>query len=91
MVAGDAVELMKAIMELKSELLNDIGEVKAQNAAQLVSITGLRRELLDDGGRVKMVEKRLDDLEFWQNVKTVVVVPILLTIHKLLTVLGWRI
>ena len=88
---GDSLELMKAIGEMKSELQQSIGEVKAQNAAQLESITGLRRELLEPGGRVTNVEKRLDDIEFWQNVKTIVVIPLLLAIHKVMTAMGWKI
>ena len=88
---GDAIELLKALNNVQTALQNDISEVKAQNAAQLESITGLRRELLEPGGRVTTVEKRLDDLEFWQNVKTIVVIPILLVIHKVMIAMGWKI
>lgn len=88
---GDSLELMHAIGELKSELQKDIGEVKVQNATQLTSIAGLRNELLGEGGRVTHLEKRLDDQEFWQNVKTIVVIPFLLGVHKILTAIGWRI
>jgi hypothetical protein len=90
-MTGDNLELMRALGEMKADLLDDIGEVKSQNAAQLQSITNLRRELLGDGGRVKNLEKRMDDQEFWQNVKTVIVIPFLLGIHKVLTAMGWKI
>jgi hypothetical protein len=88
---GDTIEIVKAIGQLKADLLTDIGEVKTQNAAQMESITNLRRELLGPGGRVTTVEKRLDDIEFWQNIKTIVVIPILLAIHKVMTAMGWKI
>lgn len=88
---GDLLQLMQAIGEMKSELQKDLGEVKSQNAAQLVSIISLRRELLGDGGRVKNIEVRLDNQDFWQNVKTFVVIPIIFAIHKMATVLGWKI
>lgn len=91
MLNGDALEIFKAISEAKSDLQKDLGEVKTQNAAQLESITNLRRELLGPGGRVTTVEKRMDDAEFWQNVKTIVVIPVLLGIHKVLTAMGWKI
>jgi hypothetical protein len=90
-VNGDSLTLFEAISDMKSELLKDIGEIKSQNAAQLVHITSLRNELLGDGGRVTTLEKRMDDQEYWQNVKTIVVIPLLLTIHKVMTAIGWKI
>lgn len=88
---GDSLTLYEAISDLKSELLKEVSEVKAQNAAQIATLSGLRTELLGNGGRVTTLEKRLDDQEFWQNVKTIVVIPLLLTIHKVMTAMGWKI
>ena len=88
---SNSFEIMKAIGDMKSELKEDIGEVKAQNAAQLTHITGLRNELLGNGGRVTSIEVRLDRQEFWHNVKTTVVIPVVFMLHKIATVLGIRI
>lgn len=88
---SNTFEIMKAISQAKSDLQNDISEVKSQNAAQLVSITGLRNELLGDGGRVKNIEDRFKDQDFWHNVKTFVVIPVVFGLHKIATLMGWKI
>lgn len=88
---SNTFEIMKAISQAKSDLQNDISEVKSQNAAQLVSITGLRNELLGDGGRVKNIEDRFKDQDFWHNIKTFVVIPVVFGLHKIATLMGWKI
>lgn len=91
MLNGDSLELFRAIGELKSELKEDLSEVKSQNATQLEKIIGLRNELLGDGGRVTNLEIRLDRQELWHNIKTVVVIPVIFSLHKLAAFLGWNI
>jgi hypothetical protein len=83
--------IMKAIGELKSDIQKDIGVVKSQNATQLEKITSLRNELLGDGGRVKNIEDRFKDQDFWHNVKTFVVIPVVFGLHKIATLMGWKI
>lgn len=84
---GDALIIVQAIGDLKAELKEEIGEVKTQIAA----LSGLRNELLGDGGRVVVIEDRFKDLEKWNNIKHIVMVPLLLTVHKILQVFGIKI
>lgn len=85
---GDALELMQKLGEIHADLKEDIGSVKTEMAGFKGSISS---NLEATNFRVTAIERAAADDKFWDRVKTIIVLPVVFAIHKVLTTLGMRI
>lgn len=99
---GDMVEIAHMMGEMERRLSDRVAEIRAGIAgldgrmttaisAAKDSQAAFRTELLGDGGRIKALENDLKSERMWSNIRTVVVIPILLAVHKGMVALGIKI
>ncbi len=78
---GDALELMQRLGEIHADLKQDIGIVTTKMAEFKGSFEA----------RLANVETDIKDGKYWHNVKTLIVVPVVFSLHKAATMLGFKI
>jgi hypothetical protein len=68
-----------------------LATVTANQIAATNTHNTFRNELLSDGGRVHTLEQKQKSQDMWNKIQFLVILPITLTIHKVMTALGFRI